>query len=373
MRTGLAQIALFVASLASFWCSLAASAQEAAIPSATATISDGDGNSEASIEARKLFLEGRALLDQGQAHSACELLERSYKLVQALGTLLNLGLCHRYSGRMATAHDYYRQAEVAATLLGDTVRREFAHDEAASIAARRATLTLRISSEATAGLEVLLDEVPKARQLWSRPMFIDAGEHRILVRAPHKEVWQGTVSVTDGGQHLVVIPELGPQSDEASGSSEPSRRPVPPPRGSPELESRSLILMPNTREPHRDADSMFSTSRVAALSVGGAGVLSLGAGLAYAIAAQVAFDESEERCTELRTAPDRCSATGLQRRDDAHSYAARATVLAVSGGAAVLGGIVIWLLAPPGSPETARSLTYTTDRHGIAAHWTIPL
>jgi Tfp pilus assembly protein PilF len=97
-----------------------------------------------------LFLQGRKLINEGQPAEACIALERSQKLVPTIGTLLNLGMCHSYAGHLATAHDYYRQAEVLATLQRDARRREHAHNEAAALAARRASLTLRIPAAADA-------------------------------------------------------------------------------------------------------------------------------------------------------------------------------------------------------------------------------
>src|SRR5262245_48244210 len=132
-----------------------------------------DPASPETLSADKLFLEGRALIRQGKPQDACPMLERSHRLQPTLATLLNLGLCHRYSGHLATPHEYYRQAEVKATLENDSKRRDFAHEEAAALSTQRASLTLRISGNQDATLAVRIDDVVQPREVWERPMFID--------------------------------------------------------------------------------------------------------------------------------------------------------------------------------------------------------
>src|SRR4051794_28883968 len=80
-------------------------AQESYEQAGLAENANSDGETFEAITARKLFLEGRALLERQQFAPACERLERSHKLVPTLGTLLNLGLCHSFSGHLATAHE----------------------------------------------------------------------------------------------------------------------------------------------------------------------------------------------------------------------------------------------------------------------------
>ena len=348
LRSLLALLVLEVASTAA--------AQEAA--------PDDPDDSVEAITARKLFLEGRALLDHNQPRAACDKLERSHKLVPTLAALLNLGLCHSYSGHLATAHDYYRQAEVLATLQKDTRRREFAHDEAAALAPRRATLTLRITGNTGDALDVRIDDIVKPREVWELPMFIDAGEHRIRVQAAGLQSWEGNVSVTDGNQHVVVIPELVSRAEVVSKPPDESVRAAEAPVA-PELDSRTSQWIGAPANPHTDQTSSLSPSRIAALSVAGAGVVALGLGLAFTLSARATYDESEAHCRSN----DRCTPTGVELREDAHDAATRATVFAISGAVALGAGAVWWFVAGPERPGAEAPLGLVPGPDSLAARW----
>jgi hypothetical protein len=303
-----------------------------------------DGPAAASVDsvtAARLFLEGRALLEQGQPRAACELLERSKRLTTTLGVLLNLGLCHRFSGRLATAHDYYRQAEIMATLENDQQRLEVAHEEAAALSAQRATLTLRISGSPDTPLEVWVDDVSLAREEWEKPRYMDAGDHRISVRSNSHESWQGTMIIVDGKQHVFVIPEFwtkaagAPPAPEATAPADVAR-----------AATAELVRVPSTRTQAAEP-STLGTGSILGLAIAGAGLAALGVSAAYSISAKNDFDQSSGSCRN-----DICDAEGRRLRDDAFDDATRATVLGISGGVALAGGLALWLLSDaPSKPE----------------------
>jgi hypothetical protein len=317
------------------------------------------------LKAQKLFLEGRSLLNKGEPQAACDVLEQSKAITPALATLLNLGLCHQYSGRLATAHDYFRWAEVEATLTGDRERREVAHDDAAAIAARRATIVLRVPGGMGEALEVQIDEVPRTREVWEKPMYIDAGEHRISVQSSDGASWDAIVSVVDGGRHLVVIPDLrtmvtthGPltTAPELPASEADA---VAPPVVSPDP------ISDITLEPVRpQSDGGLGTPRIVALTLAGGGLLALGASLIYTLDASSKFDESSPLCRSN----NRCTPRGVQMREDAHASATRATVLCVSGGAALVGAVALWMLSAPASAPSD-SLALDIGTRSIGAQW----
>jgi hypothetical protein len=313
------------------------------LPSLAQALSADGTQTQASVEsledtepdpyqARKLFLEGRQLLDQGHAQEACQSLERSQQLSPALGTLLNLGLCYRYSDRLASAHEFYRRAEVMATLAGDEQRRDFAHDEAAAIAAQRATLTLRFTGgSAELPLEVELDSAQQSVEVWQRPIYVDAGEHRIAVHGAGREAWHGSVVVQNGGKYLLVIPELRPES----GAPEPSSAaapPLPPSAAAVRAQQLGPVALHDDR----------GTMRILAVSVGAAGIAALGVSMAFGGVALSASKRSNPYCSER----DRCLAEGQALRSDAHTEAARATVIGVAGAVALVGAAAMWLLWP---------------------------
>lgn len=337
-----------------------AAAKKAEKPPSTASDREDDGDSVEAIEARKLFLEGRALLNQNRPREACESLEKSYKIAHTLGALLNLGLCHSYNGHLATAHEYYRKAEIMATLQNDP-RREFAHNEAAALAPRRATLTLRVHDK-DAALEVRLDDIPRARESLDYPIYIDGGEHRVAVYEDGKQRWQGTVLVVDGNKHVLEIPMIGAGAKSTVPSPPPDRASEAPPSSYEEMLVERKAVAENTTH-----TSGLGTTRIVALSVGGAGVAALGASLIYTLAASRSFDDSNRGPCSSST--DICTPKGLALRDDALAHATRATIFGVAGTAALAAGVVLWLIAAP-DVEKPPPLAIEAVPQTVSVRWT---
>lgn len=320
-------------------------------------VTDSDVESVQALEAKKLFLEGRASLERGETKVGCDEVERSHRLVPTLATLLNLGLCHAANGKLATAHDYYRQAEVLATQLNDTERREFAHDEAARLAFRRATLTLRVSEGPASLVEVRLDDTPRAREVWEQPMFIDAGDHSITVESAGRQTWHGSVHVVDGSRNVVVIPELKPQGLAPETSVKVTSR------DHSAHEATTMPLQPLDSE----SSSGFGTGRTVALSVAGAGVVALGASAAYTAAASSAYNESKPFCG----ANSRCVDRGAPLRDEAQAHATRATVFGIAGVTALAAAAIIWVVSSPAKTGESRPAVSTlVGPNSVSAQWT---
>jgi hypothetical protein len=121
--------------------------------------------------AADLFTQGRALLEQGKAAEACGKFEAALKLEpDAAGVLLNLGLCNVQQHKLATALDWFRQAESLAT-------RD--HMSEVATAARQQITTLSslvptIVIDAPVGAAVAVDGSPVAT---GQKIEIDAGHH----------------------------------------------------------------------------------------------------------------------------------------------------------------------------------------------------
>jgi hypothetical protein len=323
------------------------------VPAAPTADSEVDETTTDALLATKLFLEGRKLLKQHKAHAACPLLERSHQLAPSLATVLNLALCHQESGRLATAHDYYRRAETMATLAADPRRQEVAHKGAADLTNSRASLVLQITGNADLAFEVRLDGIMLVQDGWKQPIFLDAGEHRIAVQAPGYQPWQGNVAVQDGGKHVIVVPELRP------GTSAIVPEAVAPQVTLATDNSAKQTLVGRAQQ----TDPGPNTGRIVALSVGGAGIAALGASLIFGIVARTTYDKSD--CNRMV-----CDAKNLEIRNDALAHASRATVLGISGGAALAGGIILWFLSAPDSrAEQSKAITINAGYGTIGAEW----
>lgn len=294
----------------------------AELPDDTRTGSDPE-------QAKTLFFEAKKLRDTGQLKAACATYLRSLSLNPTLATLLNLGRCQRELGHVVTAHDFYRRAEVLATLTADTERRELAHAEAAKLAPLRATLWLQVPNNSSE-LEVRIDDVPQPREVWTHPMFIDAGEHSVSIRAPEHEPFKESVRVQEGVRAVLMVPDLQRLPTAPLVAAEPA--PQPSTMVSPEV----LALHQSRQRQQAELGAM----RIAAFGVGGAGVVSLGVGLLFGQLAKNANDDSQKYCNMS------CTEQGRMLRETAFDHATRSTVLSIAGGVALASGVALWLLAP---------------------------
>src|SRR5262245_46719718 len=62
-------------------------------------------------DAEELFRQGKAEMAKGNFDKACPMFAESYKQDAAMGTLLNLALCHEAVGRIASAWGEWRAVE----------------------------------------------------------------------------------------------------------------------------------------------------------------------------------------------------------------------------------------------------------------------
>jgi hypothetical protein len=312
----------FTPQLVAWLCACALSQAQAEPPAASAPNPSQTG----SELARTLFGEGRALIERGRPAEACERLKRSQELALAIGTLLNLGLCHRHSGLLASAKQYYERAEALAATSRDLERVELARVEVAALERLVGTLTITVSERANPALEVWLDDVSQPRQRWGSSIAVDAGRHTIVARAVGRVEWQAAVDTRDGVASQLNVPVLAQVS-------EPGRV---------GLRTASLVTAGNSGG---RADTGIDLRSATTLALASAGIAGVGLGVAYMVLARNAFDNSNPHCT----ARDVCDLRGIALRDDARAHATRATV-AISVGAAVLGAAAIWIALPAETP-----------------------
>lgn len=307
------------------------------------------------VAATALFKEGRAFLKQGDVTRACETFERSRQLNTTVAVLLNLGLCYKRAGRTATSYSYYRRAEVLATLSGDK-RQNLAHEDASSLSKLRATLRLQLAEqpEGLDALDVRIDGVSQPMTTWSRPMYIDSGEHAVTVAAPEHGSWQGAVRIEDGNQHVLIVPMLAP------------------------VQAPRRLLVPDAPHPAAPQNTRaevptggLGTVEIVALATGGAGVISLGVGLLFGLFAINTAADANRYCTDPQRTP--CDPPGVALRADAHAHATRSTVLSLVGAAGIASGVTLWLVAPKSSASSREraspTVTVALREGGFHAQW----
>jgi hypothetical protein len=318
----------------------------------TAPAGDAAGQQSKEAEslaaAQALFDEAVRLFEARDYAAACPKLEASLALVQGLGTRGKLAECYERSGRLASAWAAYREVAALAQRAGDARRARVAEKRARALEPRLPRLIVRVD-EIVPGLAVTRDGTAVDARTFGTPIAVDPGPHEIEARAPGHEPWRHTESITEGASATVRVPRL------VAMPSAPD--PTPP-----------ALAEPSAPAPPAASSGRHAgrTQRTVGLAVVGTGVIGLAAGGYLGIRARSLRDRaySEGHCN----ADDMCNLEGYELIEQARTNARRATVLVGVGAVAVIGGGLLWWLAPRDqrtSADTALHWTPSVDRTGV--------
>ena len=296
-------------------------------------------------KADTLFKKAKKLLAEKRYAEACKTFEEVVKLDKtAIGGLLNAGKCYEEWGRLARAYDWYEKAQVIAAEQKDD-RADKIKELVEELDTNVPRLTLKVSEGAD--LQVLasitLDGKPFDQASLATEIRVDPGPHVI----------EYTV---DGKKKKKMAPV------ERGGSSEilldlPKGKPIP---DGPDDKDKDPVVTPDPPVPGRN-------QRIAGIVVGSAGVVAVGVASAFTLSARGKWkDAIDEHCMGSTSM---CDPTGLDITADARSRANKMTIVAIIGGAAIIGGVVLYLTAPSGDrakTETALRLTPVVTDDGAA-------
>jgi len=287
-----------------------------------------------------LFDEAIRDMEAGRLAEACPKLVKSQELAPSGGTLLALGDCHLRAGKLTSAWLAFREAASRAAAAGKGDAEQDALNRAKAVEARLPRLTVIAPSPPPAGLEVQRDGTVLNPNELGIATPIDPGKHEIRATVPGlREPWTRTVDAVEGTPLTVTIPA----SLESTKHEQPPTNPVP------------------------QESSGSSTQKTIGLVVAGVGVASIAVGSVFGILAMNANDEALEPAN-CRTST-RCTPRGLELTETADNRALVSTILFAAGGAALIGGAILFFTAPSASKPTAK-LRFTpvfTGRAGGAA------
>jgi hypothetical protein len=286
---------------------------------ATAAFAQGSSNKAA---AEALFIDGRNLMAEGRLEEACPKFEASQRLEPGLGTMLNLAQCYEKTGRTASAWAQYREAIPLARAAGSPEREGLALERSKLLESRLSTLTIRTGG---AALDVRRDGVSVASAELGTPIPLDPGPHKVEATAPGKAPWSTTINVGAEAASLAVdVPNL----EAAPAGSAPVAAPPP--------------VVADSGAPHG------SVQKPLAIGVAAVGVVGLGLGTYFGLAAGSKWDDAKAGCRDY---PYDCSQAALDQQRSATSQARASTIAFIVGGVAVATGAVLWLTAGSGEEK----------------------
>lgn len=261
--------------------------------------------------AQALFEEGRALMQKNQFDQACAKFAESQRLGPAAGTLLNLGECYLKLGKTATAWATFKEAVSAAQSAGQGDREQYAKERAAEVEPQLLKLTIKVDTPEQPGLVVKRDGVALGKAAWGTPVPVDPGAHVVEATATGKKAWTANVDASADKNLELVVPALEDAPPEATGGS-------------------------------------GSTQKWIGLGVAGLGVVGVTVGAVFGLGAISSNDEAKTHC---RT-DTLCDAEGVELTDTAKGQATASTAFFIVGGAALVGGAILFFTAPGDGAKT---------------------
>ncbi|HEY5923953.1 MAG TPA: tetratricopeptide repeat protein [Kofleriaceae bacterium] len=302
---------------------------------------------EDKAEADRLFEEGRVLIEQGKRAEACAKFTLSIKKdPRAVGTMLNLGLCHEEIGHVATAIRYYAEARDRAHDQKLEEHKEAAERKIALLSPRVPHLAVKLPANANAA-RVLVDDIVLAMdQLAAVP--VDPGQHTLVVTAPGKLPFETTFEVAEAERRAIDVPAL---------------------------EGAKTVFVSVATNRRR------TWGKLAVVS--GAGLLVIAGGVGWwaqhsywaqfpdaSRDGQVAKDDDHPCWTrnEGTRIVRECNSIGSDKLKTARTLAHVSTGSAIVGGVALVGGAILWLTAPRDEQTTRVTLDVGRDHAGVA--WT---
>jgi hypothetical protein len=284
--------------------------------------------------AQALFDEALALMKAEKFAEACPKLETSQKLDAGMGTEFRLAECYERLGKLSRAWAHFVNVADAAKAARQADREKGARARAHALEPRLPKMTIVVPPAVGSlpGFEVQRDGVPVDKALWGLATPVDPGAHTVTARATGKKPWQQDVQAQEKARVELTLPPL---EDEAK---------APPAAGGP-------VAKPPEAAP---AGPLVSLQRVGAVGVGAVGIAGIVVGAVFGAKAKSQWKDTLAHCKGGD--PTWCYPAAFDLRHDAVTSATVSTIGFVVGGAAVVGGVVLWFTAPAGKPAARAGL-----------------
>jgi hypothetical protein len=303
----------------------------------------GNARADDAAAAEELFRRGKVHMDAGRFAEASADFELSESLDSSVGTLLNLGECQVKTGKTASAWAAFTKASVKADREGQIRRRDYAKQRASEVEPTLTRLKVSLAGDRLPGLTITRNG-EDISLLVGTEVPVDPAEYVFEATAPGHKSWTQTMQVTGAGKAFAMeVPAL-------------EVNPVVPAEASGGTNA--------TQDTYRPAQSDPGASRrLIGLGIGGAGVVAVVTGLVFGSLARSDLNKSEAHCGS----DNLCDQTGVDLVADAKSSANISTALVTVGGAALIGGGILWLTAPKKSDSKLRAMPTAGPGHvGVA-------
>jgi hypothetical protein len=172
-------------------------------------------------EAKELFVEARAAMQQGNLTQALEGFRKSHRRHPSPGTLLNIADCEEQLGLVGSAWLHFHLLTIELPASDD--RHALAEERAASLKPRVPWLRIDLSASTPADASVTCDSIAAAKTELGAALPIDPGAHVIVVTARDRQEQRYEVTLVEGTHDRLTV-EPG---TVVRGRGEPARAAAP--------------------------------------------------------------------------------------------------------------------------------------------------
>jgi hypothetical protein len=277
-------------------------------------------------------------MSQEKYSDACSKFEASQSLEAGLGTLLNLADCYEKVGRTASAWAEFLRAAALARRSDQPDREEIARERARLLEPLLTRLAIQVPREAAvSGLVVKRGEVEVEQAAWGSPIPVDPGKYVVTASAPGRLPQEFKVELAAPGETVQLQLTLLEEAPVAAPKLEPEPAPPAPPPA------------PLTVAPAVQLDTAASSQQTWGWVLGGVGAAALAGGGVLGLLAKGQFDDAG---CENGLCPSPAAQKDSEAALDLANYG---TISAAIGGALLVTGAAVYLLAPSASDARAEA------------------
>lgn len=196
-------------------------------------LANADEAADRKAEAQRLFAQGQAALDKGDAAKGCELMRTSLSLFAVANSLFNVAQCDEREGKLASALEHWKRGN---SLIDATDKRAPVVKKAIEDLEVRVPRVRIVLASKHEPAEVLLDEEVVPKDKLEAALFLDPGKHVVTVRKKGHEDRPVEILLAER-ERTEVVAEPGAVISgpipTASASPSVSASVLPPPRPGP--------------------------------------------------------------------------------------------------------------------------------------------
>ena len=308
-------------------------------------------------KADALFKKAKKQLAEKRYPEACATFEQVDKLDPGIGAKLNVGKCYEEWGKLALAYRWYTDAEtMAASSKDDRAAKIHALAEELDVNVPRITLKVPDGADPDIVETVLLDGKPVSAAMFGIEQRVDPGAHVIEFTVDGKAK-KKVVPVERGGSSEIALDIPKGTGKGKKGDGWKTKKPDPNgEEPKPDPQPDPIVVTPPA--PGRN-------QRIAGIVVGASGVVAVGIASVVTLSARSKYKDA--LAAHCMGSTSMCDSAGLDTTHSARHTANIATVVTIIGGAAVIGGVVLYLTAPKGhADEHALHVTPVVDTEGAS-------